>query len=72
VILSTRRASLGSITVAVLLPCFFAARAMLGAGPWAHLAHGVLTSALILWSLRPNIRRLVRREERQIDFEQAG
>jgi glycerol-3-phosphate acyltransferase PlsY len=72
VILSTRRASLGSIAVACLLPCVFAVRAILGAGPWVHLVHGLLTSALILWSLRPNIRRLLRREERQVDFEQAG
>jgi glycerol-3-phosphate acyltransferase PlsY len=69
VILSTRRASLGSITIACLLPCIFAVRAILGFGPWVHLIHGLLTSALILWSLRPNMRRLLRREERQIDFE---
>jgi glycerol-3-phosphate acyltransferase PlsY len=71
VILSTHRASLGSIAVACLLPCVFVLRALLGAGPWVHLVHGVLTSVLVLWSLRPNIRRLLRREERQISWEQV-
>ncbi|HIE39672.1 MAG TPA: glycerol-3-phosphate acyltransferase [Anaerolineales bacterium] len=69
VALFTRRASLGSIVGALLLPALFAARAGLGAGPWAYLAHGVLTSALTLWALRPNIRRLLRGEERRIDLE---
>jgi glycerol-3-phosphate acyltransferase PlsY len=72
VILATRRGSLGSIAIACVLPCVFAVRAILGAGPWVHLVHGLLISTLILWALRPNIRRLLRREERQIDFEQAG
>ena len=70
VALATRRASLGSIIVACLLPCIFAARAILGAGPWAHLVYGLLASTLTLWALHPNIHRLLRREERQIDWEQ--
>ncbi len=67
--LITRRASLGSITVALVLPLLFAVRAALGLGPWAYVVHGVLTSALTLWSLRPNIRRLLRGEERRIDLK---
>lgn len=70
--LLTRRASLGSITVALVLPLLFAVRAALGLGPWAYVVHGVLTSALTLWSLRPNIRRLLRGEERRIDLKVEG
>ncbi len=66
--LLTRRASLGSITLALVLPLLFAVRAALGWGPWAYVVHGVLTSALTLWSLRPNIRRLLRGEERRIQL----
>ena len=69
VALLTRYASLGSITVAFLLPALFAVRAALGVGPWAYLAHGLITSALTLWSLRPNIRRLLRGEERRINLK---
>lgn len=66
--LITRRASLGSITVAFVLPFLFIGRAVLGLGPWAYVVHGVLTSALTLWSLRPNIRRLLHGEERRIQL----
>jgi len=69
VALLTRHASLGSIAVALMLPVLFAVRAALGLSPWAYVAHGLLTSALTLWALRPNIRRLLRGEERQIDLK---
>jgi len=68
VVLTTRHASMGSIALALLLPAVFAACAALGLGPWAYLVHGSLASALILWALRPNIRRLLRGEERRIDL----
>ncbi len=69
VALPTRHASLGSIAVALLIPVIFVVRAVLGAGPWGHVAHGVLTAVFTLWALRPNIGRLVHGEERQIDLE---
>ena len=62
----SRYASVGSITVAVFLPLAFAVGAARGMVPWAYEAHSVLTSALTLWALRPNIRRLLRGEERRI------
>jgi len=67
-VLTTRHASMGSIALALLLPVVFAACAALGLGPWAYLVHGSLASALILCALRPNIRRLLRGEERRIDL----
>jgi glycerol-3-phosphate acyltransferase PlsY len=66
--LGTRFASVGSLTVAILLPVVFAVRAALGLGPWDHLVHGGLTSALTLWSLGPNIGRLLRGVERRINL----
>jgi len=68
VALTTRRASLGSITVALVLPALFIIRAALGVAPWAYVAHGILTTALTLWALRPNIQRLLRGEERRINL----
>jgi len=64
--LLTRYASVGSISVALFLPMAFAVGAAREAIPWAYEAHAVLTSALTLWALRPNIRRLWRGEERRI------
>lgn len=68
VALTTRRASLGSIVVALLVPGLFALWACLGLAPWVYVAHGLLTSALTLWALRPNIARLLHGEERRIDL----
>jgi len=62
----SRHASVGSITVALFLPLVFAVGAARGVVPWAYEAHSLLTSALTLWALRPNIRRLLRGEERRI------
>lgn len=69
VIFVTRRASLGSIAVALILPAVAMIRAGLGVGPWEHVCYGLLTSALTLWALRPNIGRLARGEERQVDLK---
>ncbi|MBN1180196.1 MAG: glycerol-3-phosphate 1-O-acyltransferase PlsY [Anaerolineae bacterium] len=71
VVLTTRRASLGSIVVACLLPILFIVRALLGASPWEYVVYGVLASALTLWALRANIKRLLRGEERQISFSKS-
>ncbi len=68
VIFVTRRASLGSIVVALLIPAAFLARAWHGVGAWDYLVYGVLTSALTLWALRPNIQRLLRGVERRIEL----
>ena len=66
-----RYASLGSITVALLIPTVYALRAWLGDGPWAHLIHGLGTAALTLWSLRPNIQRLLAGNERRVTFRKS-
>ena len=68
----TRYASVGSITVALLIPITFALRAWLGDGPWAYLIHGLGTAALTLWALRPNIQRLIKGNERRITFRKSA
>lgn len=65
-ILLTRHASVGSIVVAVLLPLIFAWRASSGGLPWSYMIHSLGTSVLTLWSLRPNIRRLLDGSERKV------
>jgi len=66
VIATMRYASVGSITLALLLPIIFALRAWLADAPWAYLIHGLGTGALTLWALRPNIRRLLEGRERRV------
>ncbi|MCX7680853.1 MAG: glycerol-3-phosphate acyltransferase [Anaerolineae bacterium] len=70
-ILLTRHASVGSIVVAVLLPLLFAWRASLGRLPWSYMIHSLGTTALTLWSLRPNIRRLLAGSERKVTLHRS-
>lgn len=65
-IATTRYASVGSITLALLLPIIFALRAWLADAPWTYLIHGLGTGALTLWALRPNIKRLLEGRERRV------
>jgi glycerol-3-phosphate acyltransferase PlsY len=69
--MATGRASLGSITITLVLPLVFAVRAILGHGPWAYVAHGLTTSAITLWALRPNIKRLLNGSERRVVPEKS-
>jgi len=64
----TRYASVGSITLALLLPIIYALRAWLVDAPWDYLVHGLGTGALTLWALRPNIGRLCKGRERKVSF----
>jgi glycerol-3-phosphate acyltransferase PlsY len=66
VIALTGHASVGSISIAVLIPIIYVVRALLGVGPWEYLIHGVGTMALTLWALRPNIQRLWEGRERRL------
>ena len=68
----TRYASIGSITLALLLPITYALRAWLVDAPWAYVIQGLGTGALTLWSLRPNIRRLLAGTERKVSFRKKG
>ena len=63
---ATGYASVGSITIALLLPITLALRAWLVDAPWVYLIHGLGTAALTLWALRPNIRRLLKGCERRL------
>ena len=72
VVAITRYTSVGSITIALLLPAILALRAYLADAPWAYLIHGLGTSALTLWALRPNIRRLLDGNERQVTLRKRA
>ena len=52
-------ASLMSIVIAFLIPVTLAIRAALHLGPWQEVVYGLLTMLLVLWALRPNIKRLL-------------
>jgi len=61
-------ASLASLAMSAVIPIFFALLYLGGVEPYdttlAYIVGGVIAAAIIAWSLRPNIRRLMRGEER--------
>ena len=72
IICATRYASVGSITIAAVLPIIYTLRAWLGNDPWGYLVHGLVTAALTLWALRPNIQRLRDGNERRVTFRRQS
>lgn len=59
-------ASLATLSTGLLATVVFTVRAWAGDGPWAYVAFGLLAEGLLLWALRPNLRRLVEGNERII------
>ncbi|MGD8583795.1 MAG: glycerol-3-phosphate acyltransferase [Chloroflexota bacterium] len=61
-------ASLASMAMSAVIPIFFGILYLAGVEPYdatlAYIVGGVIAAAIIAWSLRPNIRRLLRGEER--------
>jgi glycerol-3-phosphate acyltransferase PlsY len=66
VLILTGYASIATMSVGLLALGILALRAWLGAGPWSYAWFGVGSEVLLLWSLRPNIRRLLAGHERMV------
>jgi len=61
-------ASMATMSIAVVATGVFLWRAIAGQGPWAYVIFGVIAEGLLLWALRPNIRRLLKGEERLVGW----
>ncbi len=59
-------ASLATMTTGIAAAAIFAWRAWGWNSPWAYAAFGVAAELILIWALRPNIRRLLRGEERLV------
>lgn len=59
-------ASVATMSVGIVSIIIFAYRAWTGAGPWEYVLYGVLVEALLVWALRPNIKRLMAGDERRV------
>jgi glycerol-3-phosphate acyltransferase PlsY len=60
-------ASVASLAVAALIPIVFAVRYFLSEDmTLAYVAGGLITAAIVTWSLRPNIKRILAGEERLV------
>jgi glycerol-3-phosphate acyltransferase PlsY len=59
-------ASLATLSVPLMALVVFAIRAYLGYGPWVFVLYGVLAELILLWALRPNLKRLFNGTERLV------
>jgi glycerol-3-phosphate acyltransferase PlsY len=57
-------ASLTTISIALIAIGIFAVRAYMGLSPWIYVLYGVVAELIVLWALRPNIKRLIGGTER--------
>jgi len=61
-------ASVATMSLPVMAGIVFAFRAIRFGAPWEYIAFGLFAEVLIIWALRPNIRRLLRGEERVVGW----
>jgi glycerol-3-phosphate acyltransferase PlsY len=66
IIAATRYASIGSLTVMTLMPLILLALAVAGVLSLTYVGYGFLAWAIIVYSHRPNIRRLIQGTERRL------
>ena len=59
-------ASVTTISIAMLSTIIFTIRAALGISPWQYAVYGLLAEILLIWALRPNIKRLIEGNERLV------
>jgi glycerol-3-phosphate acyltransferase PlsY len=59
-------ASVTTMSIALTAIAIFAARAWLYHTPWQYIVFAIVAEGLLLWSLRPNIRRLIAGNERLV------
>jgi len=57
-------ASITTLSVAFFAIIIFIIRAWLGLTPWVDVLYGVLAQIILLWALRPNLKKLFSGEER--------
>jgi glycerol-3-phosphate acyltransferase PlsY len=58
-------ASITTLSIGLMTVAIFTVRATLGLGPWEYVIYGVLAEIILVWALRPNIKRLKEGTERR-------
>lgn len=65
-------ASVTTMAVALFTTIAFAVRASQGSMPWADVWYGIGAELLLVWALRPNIKRLFEGNERVVKYSLNG
>jgi len=58
-------ASITTLSIGLMVIIIFGVRAALGLGPWQYIIYGIVAEILLIWTLRPNIQRLIAGTERR-------
>jgi glycerol-3-phosphate acyltransferase PlsY len=61
-------ASLATMSVGFVCVIIFGIRAWMGLSPWQYIFYGIFVEILLVWALRPNIKRLIKGEERVVGW----
>ena len=61
-------ASVATLSIPLVTIAIFAIRAWLGAAPWEYVLYGLIAEAILIWALRPNLRRLFNGTERLVGY----
>ncbi|MBW6473039.1 MAG: glycerol-3-phosphate acyltransferase [Anaerolineaceae bacterium] len=59
-------ASVTTMSIAFIAMVVFIIRAIMGLSPWAYVIYGALALLVLVWALRPNIKRLIEGTERVV------
>jgi glycerol-3-phosphate acyltransferase PlsY len=65
-------ASVTTMSVALFAIIVFAIRALVADTPWLYVLYGVLAELLLLWALRPNLKKLFSGQERVVKYSLYG
>ncbi len=65
-------ASITTMSVALIAMVVFAVRAWMGLSPWQYILYGFFAELLLIWALRPNIKRLLEGNERLHGWRAKG
>jgi glycerol-3-phosphate acyltransferase PlsY len=61
-------ASLATMSIGITAALIFIIRWLNGASPWEYILYGLLVEVILIWALRPNIRRLINGTERVVGW----
>jgi glycerol-3-phosphate acyltransferase PlsY len=64
-------ASAATMSIAFFSILLFAYRALIGVGPWLYVVYGIVAELILLWALRPNLKRLRDGNERPVGLRAA-
>lgn len=65
-------ASITTMAVGLFAIIVFAIRALQGGGPWVYVWYGVGAQILLIWALRPNLKKLFEGNERIVKYSLNG